>query len=140
MSTGSVLNVTQLFTALTLLTITTTQFFILLQAIPGFASGITCLCRIQDFLVLPIISDDESENEVPNAGDDLDVCSEKDHALFTIKNGSFGYNEKKAVLHNINVAIQQGKINLLIGSYVIKFLLLLFFKQVIYVRWSTRKY
>lgn len=68
---------------------------------------------------MPTTSDDESEKELPNVGEKTDACiCQEDRVVMAINNGSFGYSDVKAVLHDINVEILRGKVHMLIGPYV----------------------
>lgn len=92
------------------------------QSLPELFAAYASLKRIQAFLALPEKASSEGsaldeDNEISDK-DKLaleDLASENDVKV-EIKSGTFGWDDKTAVLHDIDLDLQPGKLHMIVGS------------------------
>ncbi|KAJ5370421.1 uncharacterized protein N7496_006513 [Penicillium cataractarum] len=139
----STLNVSRVFTSLSLFSLLADPLLTLVMALMSFAGSVGSFSRIQEFLDKEDHSDQRrSAPQIPSLEDlgeakllsksgDLDVYSSNSGSVESLKrgstssfsanaaiiqNGTFGWNaEKDPVLKNINLAVPRGSFTMLVG-------------------------
>ncbi|OOQ90525.1 putative ABC multidrug transporter [Penicillium brasilianum] len=139
----STLNVSRVFTSLSLFSLLADPLLTLVMALMSFAGSVGSFARIQEFLDKKDHSDQRrSAPRIPSLEDlgkakllsksgDLDVCSSNSGSVESLKrsstssfsanaaiiqNGTFGWDaEKEPVLKDINLTVPRGSFTMLIG-------------------------
>lgn len=96
------LDVSRLFTSLSLINLLATPVMHLCQAIPVLGAAHGCMARIQIFLELEEQSDRRTKM---NNSQDLETESKN---ILSLKNVSLGWQTGKPILHSINLDVKRG--------------------------------
>ena len=128
---GSALNPTVAFTTLSLVALLTDPMQNLIHAVPTFQTTLASLDRIQAFLILKSdVAHDVQSREIqeslhPNQDDSVEMNDRSVHRAssgidrdlaFRIESGTARVGEeRKLVLENINIALNFGTLNLIVG-------------------------
>ncbi|KAM0248820.1 hypothetical protein ACHAQJ_009306 [Trichoderma viride] len=114
--TVQTLDVTRIFTAMSILSLVTDPLSQIFQYIPPFLASITCLGRIQTFLEKDTWKDFRRLNireklSMPNT----DHTTEKPAPIVEVKDGSFGWENEKLVLRNISFSLPASELTIVVG-------------------------
>lgn len=124
--TSKTLNTTAIFVSISYLTLLASPLQIVLQYIPQFINGLTCLERIQHFLErddrvdMRTMSDQSRRDEVEagNATPDNFVRMNtlaSSTANISVADGNFGWVKQAPILRNVNLTIPRGRLTLITG-------------------------
>lgn len=120
-ASNSGLNITVLFTSLSILNIFMDRLEILLRQIPLIASCFGCLQRIETFLLLEIKRDnrmvgysDDSKNSMLWQGTELKQITPQDKVI-SMKDLSVGWYKDTVIVQGLNLEIPQGSMTMIIG-------------------------
>ncbi|KAH7305242.1 P-loop containing nucleoside triphosphate hydrolase protein [Stachybotrys elegans] len=123
----------QAFTTLSLVNLISGPVSVLVQSFPGFASGISSLARIQDYVIATRSTTCGNPDILPHSplppvdekgsrllGSSLTALTPSDGSTaeelhVVVKEGTFGWREDAKVLNNINFKIAQGSLTLVTG-------------------------
>ncbi|KAJ9142479.1 Multidrug resistance-associated protein 1 [Pleurostoma richardsiae] len=112
--TAASLDVTTIFTAFSYLLLLSNPLIMVLQMVPTTLAAFTCLTRIQNYL--------ESEPRVDFRESTFELSDEKQldgpgpsAAVITVKNGSFGWDEERLSLRNIDLAVPASQLTMVVG-------------------------
>lgn len=115
--TQSKLNSSNVFTSLSFLSLMTQPLSEIFREMPEVISGLACIGRIQAFMEC------ETRKDFRVVAASLDKVSEKDsrssHASseseVLVENGSFGWEQDKVILQNINAKVPKSALTLVVG-------------------------
>ncbi len=119
--TGAVsgdLTATRLFSILTVINLLGTPLKTLSNSFPDVLVMLGSVKRIQTLLVLEEKESRECEKEddVPENSKDMKLENlDRAPLQFEIRNGSFGWDVGKPVLHDINLDVQSGRLHMVVG-------------------------
>jgi ABC-type multidrug transport system fused ATPase/permease subunit len=100
------LDTSRVFTSLSFLALMTAPLAMVCQSVPEIVSGFACLHRIQTFLESETREDFRKLIHGPEKSLDSELV---------VNDGNFGYETNKSVLHNINLCLSKGSLNMVIG-------------------------
>ncbi|CAM1502428.1 Fc.00g044120.m01.CDS01 [Cosmosporella sp. VM-42] len=116
--TSHELDVNTLFTSLSYIILLTAPLVSMFQNLPVVFAGLTCLQRIQQYLVIEPRVDFRKRLELtppgPESEKDVSAGSDKPMA-FSIRDGSFGWGGEKMTLAGITTVIPAQKLTLVVG-------------------------
>jgi ATP-binding cassette, subfamily C (CFTR/MRP), member 1 len=118
---GDQINVVQAFTSLGLLSILITPVAQLVMVPTNYISVLSCLDRIQEFLVKEkrldrrLIKPYLSQNYNLNGISDPQPSENEPKPLIHMSGGTFGWNQKKQVLRDISLDIMPSTLTILVG-------------------------
>lgn len=115
--TQSKLNSSNVFTSLSFLTLMTQPLSQIFQTIPEVISGLACIGRIQAFMESETREDFRTvaasfEKSFEKVSLNSDPSSESE---VVIENGSFGWEQDKVVLQDINTKVPKSSLTLVVG-------------------------
>jgi len=119
-SSGSGLDISVLFTSLSILNIFMEQLEIFLRGIPKIASSFGCLRRIETFLLLEtkrdnrLIDNGELESSITSNGYQLHNRATYSAAI-SMKDLSVGWTKEQVVVEGVNMEIPKGSMTVVIG-------------------------
>lgn len=100
------LDVSRLFTSLSLINLLATPVMHLCQAIPVLGAAHGCMARIQAFLELEEQSD--KRTRLPPARGLPDAAATADQVILSLRNASLGWLTGKPILYGINLDVKRG--------------------------------
>lgn len=120
--TQKTLNVSRTFTSLSYLTLLLNPLTQIFQAVPQVLSGLACLSRVQAYLECETHEDFRkirsrrlpSQKKTMEVSESAPLTSEFSCAI-DIKNGEFGWEQDKPVLHNVTTQIKKSALTIVVG-------------------------
>ncbi|KAJ7644824.1 P-loop containing nucleoside triphosphate hydrolase protein [Roridomyces roridus] len=106
------LDVSRIFTLLTIVNILSGPLNMIGQRLPALFASYASVLRIQSFLQLP----EKERTEHPEEQEVLVDVSEAPTNQVSLKDCTFGWDDKSEVLHEINLELQKGELTMVVGS------------------------
>ncbi|OIW32028.1 P-loop containing nucleoside triphosphate hydrolase protein [Coniochaeta ligniaria NRRL 30616] len=123
--TGRALTVQNVFTSLAYIQLLCNPLTHLFQVIPQLMAALTCLERIERFLVFGTTDDSEAATLAREGRTEYTANEDKqavglarsppDAAAVLVEDGEFGWDQTNPVLHGVNVKIPAAKLTIVVG-------------------------
>ncbi|KAF5000296.1 hypothetical protein FDECE_11257 [Fusarium decemcellulare] len=118
--TSSSLGVNTLFTSLSYIFLVTSPLIQMFQSLPRISAALTCMERIQKFLVAESRVDFRKRHSPSSSASDSEkdqaTIVDSDSVAFSVENGNYGWGGEKMTLNQINTSIPANKLTIVVGE------------------------